>query len=216
MIPVKIQCGCGQKYAFEVEAAGGRMPAPVACPICGTDGTEAANMVIAQSAPAQSTRLAIAGGSSLRTAAPAVHLTASAPSRAAAPRGPVSSAPEINHAQLEHEARAKISWGDSQEDVVKHLMIGGMTYADATILIKPMFAERAKAIRFKGIKKIFLGIALMCVPIVMVLVMLSLGVIQFYLFAVSVMIGLFGAWQVLKGIIMMVAPKSEPGDVAED
>lgn len=48
MIPVKIQCGCGQKYAFEVEPVNGQMAATVACPVCGMDGTAAANQVLAQ------------------------------------------------------------------------------------------------------------------------------------------------------------------------
>jgi hypothetical protein len=47
MMPVKIQCGCGQRYAFDIEPFCGRMPFPVACPVCGTDGTGAANEVIA-------------------------------------------------------------------------------------------------------------------------------------------------------------------------
>jgi len=48
MIPVKIQCGCGQRYAFDVEPVNGRMPVPVACPTCGADGTAAANECIAR------------------------------------------------------------------------------------------------------------------------------------------------------------------------
>jgi hypothetical protein len=47
MIPIKIQCGCGQRYAFDIEPFCGRMPFPVACPVCGADGTSAANEVIA-------------------------------------------------------------------------------------------------------------------------------------------------------------------------
>ncbi|HKW30223.1 MAG TPA: hypothetical protein VJT54_12870 [Verrucomicrobiae bacterium] len=47
MMPVKIQCGCGQRYAFDIEPFCGRMPFPVACPVCGADGTGAANEVIA-------------------------------------------------------------------------------------------------------------------------------------------------------------------------
>ncbi len=43
MIPVKIYCACGQKYAFEVEPADNRMPVMVTCPVCGRDGTEEAN-----------------------------------------------------------------------------------------------------------------------------------------------------------------------------
>ena len=47
MMPVKIQCGCGQRYAFDIEPDCGRMPGQVACPICGADGTSAANELIA-------------------------------------------------------------------------------------------------------------------------------------------------------------------------
>jgi hypothetical protein len=47
MMPVKIQCSCGQRYAFDIEPVCGRMTSRVACPVCGTDGTSAANEVIA-------------------------------------------------------------------------------------------------------------------------------------------------------------------------
>lgn len=43
MIPIKILCHCGTKYAFEAEPVNGRLPAPIACPKCGADGTPAAN-----------------------------------------------------------------------------------------------------------------------------------------------------------------------------
>ena len=54
MILIKIQCGCGQKYAFDVEPINGRMPQRVNCPACRADGTAAANEIIASqlSAPA--------------------------------------------------------------------------------------------------------------------------------------------------------------------
>jgi hypothetical protein len=48
MIPVKIICRCGQKYAFEVQPAHGRMPVPVFCPACGLEGTSEANQSIAR------------------------------------------------------------------------------------------------------------------------------------------------------------------------
>ena len=47
MIPVKIQCGCGQRYAFDIEPVCGRMLGRVACPVCGMDGTRTANEIIA-------------------------------------------------------------------------------------------------------------------------------------------------------------------------
>lgn len=51
MITVKILCGCGQKYSFDVEPYNGRMPAPVQCPVCRADGTAAANEIIARTSP---------------------------------------------------------------------------------------------------------------------------------------------------------------------
>ena len=48
---IKIQCGCGGRYKFDVEPVNGRMPVIVTCPSCGTNGTEDANHQIAQSMP---------------------------------------------------------------------------------------------------------------------------------------------------------------------
>ena len=47
-IPVKIICACGQKYAFDVQPVGERMPVPVFCPACGRDGTGEAERFIAR------------------------------------------------------------------------------------------------------------------------------------------------------------------------
>ncbi|HWD20056.1 MAG TPA: PQQ-binding-like beta-propeller repeat protein [Verrucomicrobiae bacterium] len=46
---VKVQCGCGARYSFEVEPTQGRMPFAMKCPTCGADGTDAANAIIAES-----------------------------------------------------------------------------------------------------------------------------------------------------------------------
>ncbi len=48
MIPVKIICACGQKYAFDVEPVGGKMPVPVFCPSCAREGTREAEQFIAK------------------------------------------------------------------------------------------------------------------------------------------------------------------------
>lgn len=53
MIEIKLQCYCGQKYAFEIEPVNGQMGTTVACPACGADGTTTANQVIAQALAAQ-------------------------------------------------------------------------------------------------------------------------------------------------------------------
>jgi hypothetical protein len=45
---LKIVCECGQKYAFDVEPVGGRMPVTVNCPACQADGTATANRQLAE------------------------------------------------------------------------------------------------------------------------------------------------------------------------
>src|ERR1017187_6809659 len=43
---IKLQCGCGQRYKFDVDPLNGRMPFSVNCPVCGLDGTGKANELI--------------------------------------------------------------------------------------------------------------------------------------------------------------------------
>jgi len=45
---IKIECGCGTKFGFEVEPVNGRMPMPVNCPACGKEGTARANAILQQ------------------------------------------------------------------------------------------------------------------------------------------------------------------------
>jgi hypothetical protein len=48
---IKIVCGCGQKYIFEVDPDNGLMGASVICPTCGADGTQEANEILTQIFP---------------------------------------------------------------------------------------------------------------------------------------------------------------------
>ncbi len=45
---LKVICQCGQKFKFDVEPVGGRMPFAVNCPVCNADGTAAANALLAE------------------------------------------------------------------------------------------------------------------------------------------------------------------------
>ena len=48
MMEVKIQCGCGTKYKFDVEPVNRQLPGAVQCPTCGHDGTAAGNEIVRQ------------------------------------------------------------------------------------------------------------------------------------------------------------------------
>jgi hypothetical protein len=218
-IPIKIQCGCGQRYAFDVEATSGRMPYPVACPSCAADGTATANALIMQSLPAEpALTLASAGAMKLRSvavSAPAEHADASLSVPSPASRANKRLPGQLERPQAEHEARAKILWGDEPQDVIKFLMMHGFGHEEASCLVQAMFLERAATIRSNGVRKIFTGCGLMCVPVIAALIFLGVGFFPLKIFAVTVMVGVWGAWMVIKGTIMMLAPKSEPGDVSE-
>ena len=45
---IKIECGCGQPFEFEVEPVNGRMPCEIQCPACHQDATALANHYITQ------------------------------------------------------------------------------------------------------------------------------------------------------------------------
>lgn len=81
---IKIQCGCGQRYAFDVEPIGDRLPGAVSCPSCGADGTGAGNAILAERAPA---------AAPIAVAAPA--LVAASGARGVAQMGIAASAPAM-------------------------------------------------------------------------------------------------------------------------
>src|SRR5579859_339265 len=74
IVPVKIVCSCGQKYAFDVYPLNGCMPSPIKCPVCGVDGTAVANEIIAIALKAQPSPL-ILRPRSLTQQAPAAEVT---------------------------------------------------------------------------------------------------------------------------------------------
>src|ERR1700722_15095362 len=99
---LKVACPCGQKYLFDVEPVHGRMPFPVNCPACGMEGTQLANLALAQmpaasmSAPA---RPALVPAPAPIPVAQLVPMAASAPAPA-----PVMSDPAPAGLRLHREA----------------------------------------------------------------------------------------------------------------
>jgi len=59
------------------------------------------------------------------------------------------------------------------------------------------------------------GILMVCVPVAGWFIFNAAGIIPMKLFAIMIMLGLWGAYRVLKGTFMVVAPKAQQGDVSE-
>ena len=244
MMPIKISCGCGQRYSFDIEPVNGRMPSSVACPVCGADGTSVANAIIAQSAPTHEVPVArlIEPVTASAAADPVVVAPRAAPIRVAtggasapapSPVAPSTSAPRIAHhepaaprpvsrrlpGQLDYdtarnEARAKMMWGDPPKAVLSFLMMQGISRDEASEILNELVTERAKTVRATGFRKIFTGIGCICVPIVTAVIML-MAFIPVQVMAIAIMIGIYGCWLLLNGILKVVAPKFEKGDASE-
>lgn len=160
--------------------------------------------------PAGAVRLAAAAP------APAVQTFAPAQLASSAPARPTTRLPgQLDRAQLEHEARAKILWGDPPEQVIKFVMMQGAGREEAKRLVNALFEERAATIRANGIRKIVIGSGLVLVPLVAFVIFKTVGILPLKLFALTIMAGAWGAWMLFNGIFMVVAPKREAGDVAE-
>ena len=122
---------------------------------------------------------------------------------------------QTDRTQAKYEAQARILWGDPPKEVLIFLMSHGFNREDASSMVDEMFRERAAAIRGSGVRYILGGIALICVPILAFLYFLFVGYILVKTFLLFVAIGLGGVYMAIKGAGMVVAPKSEQGDVAE-
>jgi len=219
MVPIRIQCGCGQLYEFEIEPVDGRMPAPVACPTCGLDGTEAANACIAQTMAAEPVPPPVPAAGPLRIAAhspPAQAPVMSAPGPPVGRPGATRLPGQIDRSQAEHEARAKILWGDPPNEVLKYLMGQGFPLQEAREKVAELYAERKATIRGNGIKNIVIGSLLICVPIGTWISFMHMGVIYVRTFGFTVVVGIIGFWRLVKGIFMLAAPGTAEGDASAE
>jgi len=217
MLPIRIQCVCGQEYQFEVEPVDGRMPTTVACPVCGADGTVAANEFIAQNSGSQPSAPVAPSKTGLHLAPhPASNPGPGAASGQASPRrGAILQHWQTDRTQAKFEAKARISWGDSPRDVLGYLMSQGFNREEASEIVEELKQGRAMEVRTNGIKNIVFGSGLILLPIVSFVIFLIIGVIPLKIFAFMIIGGFYGIWLVIKGTHMLISPKSESGDVAE-
>jgi hypothetical protein len=131
------------------------------------------------------------------------------------PQNPYVTSFQKSPEQAQHEARAKVFWGDAPEDVIKYLQMQGISYDDACVMVDAMFAEREKVIRARGMRKVFIGVAMMLVPVIVWLILAHIGYVDAKLLGMAVVVGIAGAWFCLKGTFMVVSPGTEVGDVSD-
>ncbi|HTV40474.1 MAG TPA: hypothetical protein VMF08_07865 [Candidatus Sulfotelmatobacter sp.] len=222
MVPVKIECECGQNYAFDVEPVNGRMPSAVSCPSCGADGTAAANdciaqqLQLAQPAPA-ATATATAATATVSAPAGPIRLGIARPqAQSGAAAGPLA-LDDAGRAKVVQEARTKMMiGGDSTEQVAAFLKVKGFDPAEAMKLARGFYQERASIVRTNGVKKIIVGVLLLAVPIVLYFIFSARGRFPIRRMLWAYGVGIFGGYLFVSGIIMILAPKSERGAVVKE
>ena len=125
--------------------------------------------------------------------------------------------PAINRNQMEHEARAKILWGEEPNGVVIFLRTNGFSAEDASALVDELLDERRATVRGIGVKKIVVGSFLVVLPVAFWLVSwYVVGVVYLWPFAGTVCGGLWGAYQVVNGAIKLSSPDSHEGDLTDE
>jgi hypothetical protein len=91
----------------------------------------------------------------------------------------------------------------------------GFSSDEANGVIASLLAQRAETVRKTGVHKIFLGSGMMCVPVIAFTAFKTIGFFPLKIFGAAIVVGVWGAWRVISGVVMMLSPKSEKGDVAD-
>ena len=118
------------------------------------------------------------------------------------------------------EARARIIWGEPPSSVRDYLVSHGLSSAEAGAKIKEFNAERNATIRKVGLKNTIVGAALVLVTGGICYICLRDPKFSGNYFALRniatiVLVGLYGCWKLINGIIYLVRPQSEDESITE-
>jgi len=119
--------------------------------------------------------------------------------------------------QIEAEARAKITWGESPAAVFGYLRSQGIAPAEARELMNALQAERLSEVRAAGVRKIIFGALLMISPFAYWFIsVVTIGRIFLYVLAAAIIGAFYGLSKLIDGLRAVAAPKSVSSDLSED
>lgn len=116
--------------------------------------------------------------------------------------------------KVKEAARSSFIWGEPKEAVLRMLKANGANDEEAESFLKELGKERTREIRGVGLSKIVTGIFLILLPLVSWFIFHSAKIYLPKIFGFAVAAGLYGIWKLVDGVILLVAPKSEKGDLA--
>jgi hypothetical protein len=129
----------------------------------------------------------------------------------------------LAHAEerLAWEARAKITWGDSRDDVCTWLEGCGMSPATAAAVVSVCLRERAGAMRGKGVRDSILGGAGLAIGLLILFAGIQLaGVRQLgrlpgLVMGVGILLGMYTAYLLFRGLERLVFGAHSDGAVSD-
>jgi len=128
----------------------------------------------------------------------------------------------MNPESLIAEARAKIIWGDSIPAVRAFLTSNGISGADADAKIHEFMRERDAEIRRLGLKKTVIGLGLIGVSAIFFYTLFAGWVYLPELrgragggYGIAALVGFYGLWKLVDGIVYLIRPKSEHRSVPD-
>jgi hypothetical protein len=118
----------------------------------------------------------------------------------------------LNTEQATIQARAQMTWGDSHQSIIEFLQSNGFGDKEAFDLVRNLQKERNLEIRALGLRKIYIGISLILIPIVYLIISGFLGFIFVKLFFLLLIPAAIGVAKVFSGIRILFLPSSERRD----
>lgn len=110
----------------------------------------------------------------------------------------------LNPEQAIIQARAQMTWGDSLQSIIEYLRSNGFGDKDAYEIVQRLQRERNLEIRGLGLRKIYLGIGLMFIPVGYVIISTVLGFIFVKILALCFIPAAIGFAKVLSGMRILL------------
>lgn len=106
------------------------------------------------------------------------------------------------------EVQAKVCWGLPRERILEFLAERQVAPAMAVALVDELMAERHQEIREDGLKKIWVGGLLMAAPFAFWFVSVLVGTLLVKLFAGTVILGFYGMFKAITGLLHRRNPEN--------
>lgn len=113
------------------------------------------------------------------------------------------------------EARAKIIWGESSDQVREWLVAKGFTNAQSDEILRQTLSERAREVRRRGTREILTGAFAVALASAIFVSLYPAGFFRRRVLLLACLVLAYGVWHLLKGVGKVLDGEKARGSVAE-